>query len=131
MTITFATCQDCRKPIARDPNAPAHCCEQDCGWYHVKLSDTWTCKGTSVHVMPLAPEWAKPGETWARTPQGGWYQTNRPAFVPRGDDDAPIVAAEGDSDTQPDPYIDAMAAEHNREYEPWDPAEDPIRAQQW
>lgn len=24
----------------------------------------------------------------------------------------------GDSDTQPDPYIDAMAAEHVREYEP-------------
>jgi hypothetical protein len=96
MTITFATCQDCRKPIARDPNAPAHCCEQDCGWggecgwYHLKTGDMTSCPRTTRLITPLAPEWAKPGETWARTPQGGWYQTNRPAFVPRGDDDAAV-----------------------------------------
>lgn len=54
-SIRFATCADCRKPIARDEAAPTHCCEGDCGWYHVKLADTWKCQGTSVHIRPHNP----------------------------------------------------------------------------
>jgi hypothetical protein len=53
--IKFAACADCRKPIARDIDQPGHCCEQECGWYHVKLSDTWNCPGTAVHIRPHIP----------------------------------------------------------------------------
>lgn len=54
--IRFASCADCRKPIARDFAGPTHCCKGDCGWYHVKLVDTWACQGATVHIRPHIPE---------------------------------------------------------------------------
>jgi hypothetical protein len=56
MCIKFATCEDCRKPIARDHDTAADLdLPINRGWYHVKLSDTAACPGTDLHTMPHIP----------------------------------------------------------------------------
>jgi hypothetical protein len=77
MCIKFASCADCRKPIARDFQIAADLgAPINRGWYHVKLADTATCPGIGLHTQPHVP----PG--MAMDTSGALYAL--PADVPIG-----------------------------------------------
>jgi hypothetical protein len=56
MCIKFASCEDCRRPIARDFQIAADFgVPINQGWYHVKVADMAKCPGLGMHTEPHVP----------------------------------------------------------------------------